>query len=104
MGDMDLYRQAPVKALAVALVAVLFFAACGSNHDYSPKPRGYYRIDLPKKEYRAYQSAYPFTFMYPTYATMELDSTPARNPKLQKMQYLLNMQFKQLNGTLHLSY
>jgi gliding motility-associated lipoprotein GldD len=100
---MELERYTPMRIVALLLVAMLFFAACGDSHDYSPKPRGYFRIALPQKAYRPYNSPYPFTFMYPAYAKMEQDSNPSRS-KLQKMQYLLNMQFPQLNGTLHLSY
>ncbi|GAB2987488.1 gliding motility lipoprotein GldD [Mucilaginibacter puniceus] len=103
MGDMELKGSEPMRVFAVIVVAILFLAACGGGGDYSPKPRGYFRIELPNKEYRPYQSAYPFTFEYPVYAQVEQDSTPARTT-LQKMQYKLNMQFKQFNGTLHLSY
>ena len=101
---MELKEPSPVmKVIATFVIAILFLAACGDSHDYSPKPRGYFRIELPEKSYRPYVSNYPFTFSYPAYAKMELDTNPGRN-KLQKMQYLLNMQFPQLNGTLHLSY
>lgn len=98
---MELNGTSPMRVAALILAAILFLAACGG--DYSPKPRGYFRVELPNKEYRPYQSAYPFTFEYPVYAQVEQDSTPARTT-LQKMQYKLNMQFKQFNGTLHLSY
>jgi len=101
---MELQRKASMKIPALAIAVMLFLAACGGNHDYSPKPRGYFRIVFPKKEYRPYDSKYPFTFMYPKYAVMQLD-TQTRIPKrMMNMQYLLNMQFPQLNGTLHLSY
>ncbi len=100
---MELKANEPMRIGALFIIAILFLASCGDSNDYSPKPRGYFRIELPKKEYREYESNYPFTFSYPTYAKMELDKTPGRN-KLQKMQYLLNMQFPQFNGTLHLSY
>ncbi len=101
---MDLKRKTPVRVFAIGIVAILFFAACGDNHNYAPKPRGFYRITFPKKEYREYNSNYPFTFMYPTYAVMELDKKPNENKHLLNMQDLLNMQFPQFNGTLHLSY
>jgi len=93
-----------MKIFAIIIIAVLFFAACGGNHDYSPKPRGYYRIVFPKKEYREYVSRYPFTFLYPKYAMMTPDTQTRTAPKLLNMEYLLNMQFPQFNGTLHLSY
>jgi gliding motility-associated lipoprotein GldD len=93
-----------MKVLTIGLLAILFFAACNGNHDYSPKPRGYYRIVFPKKEYRSYISNYPFTFLYPIYAVIELDKKKGETKKLLNMQDLLNMQFPQFNGTLHLSY
>lgn len=78
-------------------MAVLF-GACHQNHDYSPKPRGFYRIVFPKKEYRQYDSGCPFTFLYPKYAKVVPDSSRgAQN-------CWLNMRFPQFKGTLHMSY
>jgi len=93
-----------MKAIAIVLLAALLFAACSGSHDYSPKPRGYYRIEFPKKEYQEYISSYPFTFSYPVYAVIERDNKVVKNKHLINMQDLLNMQFPQFNGTLHLSY
>ncbi len=98
---MELHRNARLTALLLS--AALYLASCGGNADYAPKPRGYFRINLPEKKYRLYDAGYPFTFMYPEYAKMEVDTIHARN-KLKKIQYKLNMQFPQFNGTLHLSY
>jgi len=93
-----------MRIIPILIIALLFFAACGDSHDYSPKPRGYFRIVLPKKAYREYVSNYPFTFQYPTYAVMEKDTQTRITHSLLNMNQLLNMQFPQLNGTLHLSY
>ena len=93
-----------MRLAPVVLIAILFFAGCGGDHDYSPKPRGYFRIEFPKKEYKQYDSSYPFTFDYPTYATIEKDTQTRVSSKLINMNHLLNMQFKQFNATLHLSY
>jgi gliding motility-associated lipoprotein GldD len=101
---MELQRKTSMRKLAFGFLAVLLLAACGGTPDYSPKPRGYYRIVFPKKEYREYVSNYPFSFLYPTYAVMELDNKPILNQHLINMQDLLNMQFPQFNGTLHISY
>ncbi len=79
--------------------------SCSGNHDYSPKPRGFYRIIFPEKSYQQFNSAYPFTFIYPKYAVIEQDKTPQKRIKhLLNMNTLLNMQFPDFNGTLHLSY
>src|ERR1700761_3590635 len=104
MGNMEFKRKASMRIFALLIVAVLFFAACGDNHDYSPKPRGYYRIVFPKKEYQEYVSDHPFTFLYPKYAVMQKDTQTRIAPRLLNMNQLINMQFPQFNGTLHLSY
>jgi gliding motility-associated lipoprotein GldD len=102
---MELKRKASMRRATVLLaIVVMFIAACNSNHDYSPKPRGYFRIYYPKKEYRVFDSTYPFTFIYPKYAYIEKDMHPEQHEKLLNMKYLLNMQFPQFDGTLHLSY
>jgi len=87
-----------MRKLVLPVIIILFFAACSGNHDYSPKPRGYYRIVFPEKAYQSYQADAPFTFQYPIYAVIEPDKNANAKP------YWLNMQFKQFNGTLHLSY
>jgi gliding motility-associated lipoprotein GldD len=94
---MEFKRKASVKWFALIAVAVLF-AACGGNADYSPKPRGYFRINFPKKDYRAYTEGCPFTFDYPKYAHIEPDKAPKAKP------CWVNMQYPQFNATLHLSY
>jgi len=94
------------RVILFGLVAILF-AACHSTPDYSPKPRAYFRLYYPKKEYRKFDSIYPFTFLYPKYAYIERDTLlrPQRkDKKLLNMNSLLNMQFPQFRGTLHLSY
>lgn len=40
------------------------FIACGGEDDYTPKPRGYFRINLPEQEYTDLKSDCPFTFEY----------------------------------------
>jgi gliding motility-associated lipoprotein GldD len=95
---MDIQTKTSLKKLLVWLPALLLFASCSGNHDYSPKPRGFFRIVFPKKEYQTYEAGCPFTFEYPKYAVIEPDRTPKAKP------CWLNMQFPQFNGTLHLSY
>ena len=93
-----------MKIFALCIVGVLLVSACGNNHDYSPKPRGYFRIELPKKAYRDFVSDYPFTFKYPTYAIIQKDTQTRVPVRLATMTHLLNMKFPQFDGTLHLSY
>jgi gliding motility-associated lipoprotein GldD len=94
---MDLKTTASLKN-SLVLVLLAIFASCSGNHDYSPKPRGYFRIVFPKKEYQSYTANCPFTFIYPKYAYIEPDRHADAKP------CWLNMQFPQFRGTLHLSY
>lgn len=80
---------------------ILLFSGCDTP--YSPKPKSYFRIDLPEKSYREYASPVcPFRFQYPAYADIVRDSTffnePTENP------CWLNIDFKELRGKIHLSY
>jgi len=54
----------PYKIILAALTIFLFFSC---KRDYTPKPRGYFRIDLPAKEYRLSPDKIPYQFEYPTY-------------------------------------
>lgn len=85
------------KMYFILLGLVVILASCGNNN-YSPKPRGYFRIKFPQKSYQKYQSSCPFTFDYPSYSNIVPDSSKDARP------CWLNMEFPQFNGTLHLSY
>lgn len=81
----------------VAFVCLLAFSACNSN-SYTPKPRGYFKIDFPKKSYQVYHNECPFSFEYPTYANMAADRSRGAEP------CWYNLIFPQFNGRLHLTY
>jgi hypothetical protein len=52
----------------------------GCSEVYSPKPRGYFRIDLPEKQYIRFDSTYPYTFEYPVYAKVVPDNRTTSEP------------------------
>ncbi|QNR84000.1 gliding motility lipoprotein GldD [Pedobacter riviphilus] len=85
------------QLICIPFVLLLFITAC-QNHDYSPKPKAYFRIVFPKKDYVTFTKPVPFTFKYPAYAAVEQDQS--RDAK--KSWY--NLHFKQFNGFLHLTY
>lgn len=79
------------------LILPLFMTAC-QNNEYSPKPKGYFRIIYPEKKYQQFDGSAPFSFEYPVYANMEADQ--GRNVKKD----WFNMHFTQFNAYLHLTY
>jgi len=80
-------------------------AACLSscNSGYTPRPKGYFKIDFPAHQYRSFdQPGYPYTFEYPVYADIIRDSsffeaTP-ENP------YWINIDFPRFNARIYVSY
>jgi len=86
-----------IRRIGLVCGLLIMLTSCGS-HDYSPKPRGYFRIEFPAKAYQQYDGGCPFVFEYPKYAVIEPDKAPGAKP------CWLNMQFPQFNGTLHISY
>lgn len=78
------------------LFAALFLGSC--NHDYTPKPRGYFRIDLPQRKYQVFDSTFPYTFEYPVYAKILADSSRMAEP------FWINIDYPGFHAQLHLSY
>lgn len=75
--------------------------ACNSN--YTPKRKGYFKIDFPPHEYQTFnQPGYPYTFDYPVYASIARDSsffdTVPENP------YWININFPRFGATIYISY
>jgi len=84
-----------------SLVALAFLLSC--NSDYTPKRRGYFRIDFPPHQYQTFDKPeYPYTFEYPIYANVVRDSsyfdTVPENP------YWINVDFPQFNARIYISY
>jgi gliding motility-associated lipoprotein GldD len=82
--------------LMVLMLTLIGMGSCRQHH--TPKPRGYFRINLPEKEYATFEEEYPYVFEYPNYATI-IPDTSANAEK-----YWLNISFKELNGQIHVSY
>ena len=88
--------------LAIILTfSIVVITAC--NSEYTPKPKGYYKIDFPEKKYQEFdQPGYPYAFEYPQYAKVIKDSSffgeATENP------WWINIDFPQFGGTVHVSY
>ena len=85
-----------IKEISLILGLTILLMSCGEN--YTPLPRGYFRIDLPERSYRTSDTTFPYYFEYPEYA--ELKSSPHN---LDSM-YWINMVYPQFKATVYLSY
>lgn len=88
--------------ITISLLALVFLVS-SCNSDFTPKPKGYYKIDFPEKAYQTFDKpGYPYAFEYPTYATVVKDSTffgdATENP------WWINIEFPQFNGRIYISY
>jgi gliding motility-associated lipoprotein GldD len=73
------------------------------NSDYTPKPRGYFRIDFPAHVYQVFNSpGFPYSFEYPVYANILRDTAffgdKPENP------YWINIDFPRFHARIYVSY
>lgn len=78
------------------IIILLLFSAC--NETYTPKPRGYFRIDFPEKTYSRIAKQFPFSFEIPTYSKIEKDRRNRNEPNW------LNVAIPKNNVEIHISY
>jgi len=82
--------------LAHLLSLVLLLGSCQETP--VPRPRGYFRIDMPERGYLLLDSIFPFTFEYPTCTELAPDPYSPDNP------YFVNINYPGFKGSIHLSY
>lgn len=82
----------------IVLFFLLVFVFNSCDNPYSPKPRGYFRIDLPEKKYKEFDTTFPYRFEYPVYAEISND------PHSPQEKYWINVNYVPFKATLHLSY
>lgn len=85
-----------------SLLVVLAILAWGCGPDYSPKPRSYYRIDLPRKQYQRLVGDYPYQFEFPVYA--QINPYKGRWKNTDTSDYWINIEFPKFRSRLHLTY
>jgi gliding motility-associated lipoprotein GldD len=87
-----------MRIIVIYMLLFVCFLQASCSNDYSPKPHGYFKIDLPEKKYQAYSGDCPYSFDYPVYAQVLPDT------ERDAMPCFLNISFPQFNGKIHLSY
>lgn len=92
-----MHSRNTITYLSVFAITTLLISG-GCKKKYTPKPRGYYRIDLPEKKYQPLESNYPYGFNYPDNAIIKPDTSYANE------KYWINIEYPSLNGKIHISY
>jgi gliding motility-associated lipoprotein GldD len=91
-----------MRKLLLLLSLIPLLNACGPKDDdadiYTPKPQGYFRIDLPKRTYSRYTAACPYSFEYPNNALVSADNAAKAEP------CWLNIDYPSLRARIYLSY
>ena len=83
----------------IVILFLLLSAACNSSEDYIPKPRGYFRIQLPEHKYKTFDPATcPFSFEIPNDGYAIRDTNSLSEPCWW---YLL---LPKVNGQIYLTY
>lgn len=94
-------KQRIKRNISATMVVMLFLStvifSCGRDNPV-PKPRGYFRIDLPERNYRIFDTNFPYRFEYPVYTRISGDPHAPEEP------YWINVDFPRFAGRLHLSY
>lgn len=85
-----------MKNLILIIVIISLFGCSGDS--YTPKPRGYFRIDLPAKSYSIISTDCPYTFEIPDYAVLNNDKN---NPTKSCW---FDLDFPSLKASIYLSY
>jgi gliding motility-associated lipoprotein GldD len=97
---MQVYQPGRLFILALGLLSVVL-SAC--NSPFLPRPKGYFAIDLPERQYKLFdEPGYPYCFEYPAYARIVRDTSffgeAPENP------WWINIDFATLQGKIYVSY
>lgn len=83
--------------ILLLIVGCTLFSSC-DNKQYQPKPRGYFRIDFPEKEYVRLDSMQNYSFEY----SVNSQITPDYFSPDEKE--WINVEYPSYKGTIHISY
>ena len=71
---------------------LLFIVSCSENN--IPKPRAYFKLNLPEKKYESYNTNCKYSFMLPTYSTVNLDvDCNIKNIYISKQDAILHVSY-----------
>jgi len=83
------------KIVLLVLLSISFF---GCREKYTPKPRGYFRIDFPEKKYHPLPKGFPYRFDIPDYSEITSDRFNPNKPNW------INVWIPANKADIHISY
>lgn len=86
------------KITIYSLVSLFSLIIISCNNDYIPKPKGYFRIDFPEKEYKNFNKNESFYFEYPAYTKIKEINDNHEN------QYRFNIEYPNYKAAVHITY
>lgn len=78
------------------MVSILLLIGCSEK--YTPKPRGFFRIDFPEKTYHPLPAGFPYSFDVPDYAKITAITDNSEKP------YWINITIPSNKADIHISY
>ena len=87
-----------IKTAGFSVLFLVLIMLISCDQGYTPKPKGYFRIDLPEKQYVPFDTTFPYRFDRPVYTRIVHDPYSPDEP------YWINLNFPQFKATVHISY
>jgi gliding motility-associated lipoprotein GldD len=99
LADNLRFRMSSFRFCCALLALGLVQTSCSSSSsDYTPKPKGYNRIDLPPHAYQQLPSGRPYTFEYSKHARILRDSSYLAQPNW------INVYYPKLHASVQITY
>lgn len=64
-------KKSTIFSVFIVFISLFFSSCTQEKQNETPKPKGYYRIELPEHQYQHWDSILPFRFYYSQYATFQ---------------------------------
>ena len=80
------------------VIALSFVLLASCQQEYTPKPLGYNRLNLPSPSYRSLADSLPYTFEYSVHAKL-LDDTSAISER-----FWIEIYYPEIKANVHITY
>ncbi|MBW6481771.1 MAG: gliding motility lipoprotein GldD [Vicingaceae bacterium] len=87
-----------MKTKNIVLITIIFLLTACESPTYTPKPTGYFRIELPEKSYKIIETDCSFSFEIPTYASIQPNKNNIDKP------CWFDIVFNGMNASIYFSY